>query len=169
MQKQVDFSEAKNKKYPEQVVIVIAKDADGRANPITLCWAMFASGKPPMMAVAIAKKHYSVECIDHSKCFTVSYPNSDMADTTLFYGKNSGRNIDKFKKMQSKIEPAAVINSLLLSDAVANFECELISKTDAGDHFIYLGEIVASHINTDDMKRLFCVAAGHKLGPVTAQ
>ena len=55
MQKQVEYSDAIKTKYPEQVVIAIARDADGRANPITLGWTMIVSGNPPMMAIAVAK------------------------------------------------------------------------------------------------------------------
>ena len=83
MQKQVEYSDAVRTKYPEQLVIAIAKDKDGRANPVTLGWTMIASGKPPMMAIAVASKHYSVECINHSRCFTVVFPSSEMADVSV--------------------------------------------------------------------------------------
>ena len=38
MQKQVEYAEAIKTKYPEQIVIAIAKDKAGCANPITLGW-----------------------------------------------------------------------------------------------------------------------------------
>ena len=59
MQKQVDYSEAIKTKYPEQVVIAIAKDEKGKANPVTLGWTMIASGEPPMMAIARSPIMYS--------------------------------------------------------------------------------------------------------------
>jgi flavin reductase (DIM6/NTAB) family NADH-FMN oxidoreductase RutF len=167
MQKQVEFPEAVKTKYPEQVVIVIAKDESGKANPVTLGWTMFASGNPPMMAIAVAAKHYSIETITHSRCFTICYPSSDMADAALSYGSKSGRIIDKFKEFPSATEPAEKINSLILTDAVANFECTLESQADAGDHIIFIGKVVCSHINTEPKKRLFTTAPGHKLGPVS--
>lgn len=167
MQKQVKYEEAIKTKYPEQVVIAIAKDKSGRANPVTLGWTMIASGTPPMMAVAIASKHYSIETIRHSKCFTIAYPSSDMADAALFFGSKSGRNVDKFAEFECKTEPAKAIDSILLTDAVANFECQLESEIAAGDHVIFVGRIVTSHINTEPKKRLYSVAPGHKLGPAS--
>jgi flavin reductase (DIM6/NTAB) family NADH-FMN oxidoreductase RutF len=62
-------------------------------------------------------------------------------------------------------EPAKEINSVLLSDAVANFECELDSQAEAGDHIIFIGKIVCSHMSTESKKRLYTIAPGHKLGP----
>jgi flavin reductase (DIM6/NTAB) family NADH-FMN oxidoreductase RutF len=167
MQKRVKYEEAIKTKYPEQVVIAVAKDKTGRANPVTLGWTMIASGTPPMMAIAVAGKHYSIETIRHSKCFTICYPSSDMADAALFFGSKSGRDVDKFAGFDCKIELAEVIDSVLLTDAVANFECKLESETAAGDHIIFVGKIVASHINTEPQKRLYSIAPGHKLGPAS--
>ncbi len=174
MQKQVEYSDAIKTKYPEQVVIAIAKDRNGKANPITLGWTMIVSGDPPMMAIAVAKTHYSVEAITHSRCFTIAFPSSEMAEAALFFGSKSGRKADKFAEFdaqhgpdQSKTEPAKEIDSLLLAEAVANFECELESQIPAGDHFIFVGKIVCSHVNTEKKKRLYTTAPGHKLGPAS--
>ena len=166
MQKQTEYEQAIKTKYPEQVVIAIARDKAGRANPVTLGWTMIVSGKPPMMAIAIAGRHYSIETIRHSKSFTIAFPSSDMADAALFFGSKSGRDVDKFAEFDCKTEPAKVIDSVLLTDAVANFECRLESETVAGDHIIFVGKIVASHINTEPKKRLYTIAPGHKLGAV---
>jgi flavin reductase (DIM6/NTAB) family NADH-FMN oxidoreductase RutF len=167
MQKQTDYSEAVKTKYPEQVVIVIARNKNGKANPVTLGWTMFASGNPPMMAIAVAKAHYSAETIRHSKCFTICYPSSEMVDGALFFGSKSGRDVDKFAEFDCKTEPAKVIDSVLLTEAVANFECTLESETEAGDHIIFVGKVVCSHINTEPKKRLYTIGSGYKLGPVS--
>ncbi len=106
MQKRVEYSDAVKTKYPEQVVIAIAKDRQGKANPVTLGWTMYASGNPPMMAIAVAKKHYSIEAITHSECFTIAFPSSEMADAALFFGSKSGREIDKFAEFECETEPA---------------------------------------------------------------
>lgn len=165
MQKQVEFPDAIKTKYPEQVVIAIAKDKNGKANPVTLGWTMIASGDPPMMAIAVAKKHYSIEAVTHSKCFTIAFPSSQMADAALFFGSKSGRNTDKFAEFECGTEPAKKIDSVLLADAVANFECTLESQVSTGDHITFIGRIVCSHVNTEPKKRLYTIAPGHKLGP----
>jgi len=167
MQKETEYSDAIKTKYPEQVVIAIAKDKNGKANPITLGWTMIVSGSPPMMAIAVAKTHYSIEAITHSKCFTIAFPSSDMAEPALFFGSKSGRDTDKFAEFDCKTEPAKAIDSMLLADAVANFECTLESQIPAGDHIIFVATIVCSHINTEPKKRLYTIGPGHKLGSVS--
>ncbi len=167
MQKQTEYSDAIKTKYPEQVVIAIAKDKAGRANPITLGWTMIVSGSPPMMAIAVAKTHYSIEAITHSKSFTIAFPSSDMAEAALFFGSKSGRDTDKFAEFDCKTEPAKAIDSVLLTYAVANFECTLESQMHAGDHIIFVGKVVSSHVNTEPKKRLYTTGPGHKLGSVS--
>jgi flavin reductase (DIM6/NTAB) family NADH-FMN oxidoreductase RutF len=164
MQKQVEYAEAIKTRYPEQIVIAIAKDKNGKANPVTLGWTMIASGDPPMMAIGVAKKHYSIEAITHSKCFTIAFPSAQMAEAALFFGSRSGRNTDKFAEFDCATEPATEIDSVLLTDAVANFECRLQSQVPTGDHVTFIGEIVCSHTNTKPKKRLYTVGPGHKLG-----
>ncbi len=167
MQKQAEYSDAIRTKYPEQVVIAIARDKNGKANPVTLGWTMIASGDPPMMAIAVAKKHYSVEAITHSKCFTIAFPSVEMADAALFFGSRSGRKVDKFAEFDCPTEPAKEIDSVVLTDAVANFECTLQSQTGAGDHFVFIGRVVCSHTSTEPKKRLYTIGPGHKLGPAS--
>lgn len=169
MQKQVDYAKAVKRKYPEQVVIAIAKDRNGKANPITLGWTMIASHEPPMMAIAVAKTHYSVQAIEYARSFTVAFPSEDMADAALFFGSRSGREVDKFAEFECATAPAAEIDSVLLSDAAANFECTLESHMIAGDHVIYVGNVVAAHVNTESLGRLYTVGPGHKLGGFDAK
>jgi flavin reductase (DIM6/NTAB) family NADH-FMN oxidoreductase RutF len=126
---------------------------------------MIASYDPPMMAVGVYKGHYSVKCIRHSKCFTLVYPSSDMAKAALFFGSRSGRDTDKLAECACKTAPAKKIDSVLLADAVANFECRLVRQIPTGDHITFVGEIVCSHVSSKRKKRLYSLGTGHKLGP----
>ncbi len=166
MQKQATFDKAYKTQFPKQTVIVVAKDKDGKPNPITIGWVMFASSQPPMLAIGVYKGQYSVKCIRHSKCFTLVYPSSEMTKATLFYGEHSGRDIDKFKEFPTKTSPAKKIDSLLLTDAVANFECRLFKQIPTGDHIIFIGKVVCAHMNTAKKKRLYSVGPGHRLGAI---
>lgn len=166
MQKQVKYEQAIKTKYPEQVIVTIAKDKNGKTNPVTLGWTMIASGEPPMMAICIYKGHYTVKCIRHSKCFTLVYPSADMAKAATFFGSHSGRDTDKLAQFKCKTQPAKKIDSVLLTDAVANFECQLVKQISTGDHITFIGQVVCSHINPKRKRRLYSLGSGHKLGAV---
>jgi len=167
MQKQVEYEKAGKTKYPEPIVFIIAKDANGKANPMTAGWTTNVSSSPPMKAVALVPKRYTAAAIRHSKCFTIVYPSAEMGAEALFFGTKSGSDIDKLDVTGCKTEPATKIDSVILSDATANFECELETEIPIGDHILFVGKVVASHINTEPTKRLYTVAAGGKMGPAS--
>ena len=75
--------------------------------------------------------------------------------------------------MSKKLELSGVstvkaieVDCVLMDDAVANFECRLTGEFQTGDHVIFAGEIVASHINPDAPGRLYTLEKGYKLGRV---
>jgi len=169
MQQQVDFNEAVKKKFPEGVVIAVARDAAGKANPITLGWSMQVSQKPPMWAIALRPERYTTECIRRRKCFTFVMPTVEMGDDAMFFGTKSGRDLDKFAERGTRLIAAASIDSVLMADAVANFECVVEGEMTAGDHIIFTGRVVASHVNTGTCRRLYTVEAGRIFGAFAAE
>ncbi len=168
MQKTVDYPTAIATKYPEGVVVAIARDAHGKPNPISLGWFMITSAVPPMMAISVGLKRYTLEALRHSGEFTVAFPSEEMAEEVLFYGTHSGRDMDKLQKFGARVSPTRVIDCVVLDEAVANFECKVASEMQTGDHVIFVGEVVASWVNTEPRRRLYTIGRGHIMGGVRA-
>jgi len=170
MQRQAGLGEALAGAYPGGITIAVAKDAAGKHNPITLGLFMQTSGDPPMFAIAVAPERYSFEAIRSSCEFVLSYPSLAMARDALFHGTHSGRDMDKLAACNTRTEPAAEIDSVLLSDAVANVECKLEGELETGDHVIFVGRAVASHVNVDPgAKWLYAIGPGYKMGGAEAR
>ncbi len=166
MQRQVPFEEAITAKYPEQVIIVLAREESGRINPVTLSWTMPTSTKPPMMAFSLAHSRYSLEVVRRAGECVIAYPTPALAEAALFCGTHSGRDTDKLAATRLATIPANVVNCVLLADAAANFECRIAGEFPTGDHVIIAGEIVASHINPDRPGRVYTVAKGYRMAGV---
>lgn len=149
MQKRVTYGEAIARKYPEQVVIAIARDASGKCNPIALGWTMITSAEPAMMAVSIGIGRHSLGAFRHAQQFVISFPSGQMESDMLYFGSVSGRDEDKLATRGTKTEAATKIDCVLLSDAVANFECEVAAELPTGDHVLFVGRVVAAHTNAD--------------------
>ena len=164
MQRQMSYSEAIASKYPEQVVIAIARDSAGKHNPITLGWTMIVSGDPPMMAVSIGKTRWSLEAFRLAKEFVIAFPSEHQRDETMLFGTTSGRDTDKLAAGGAATQPASEIDSVLLADAVANFECRLAGEMEAGDHVVLVGEVVAAHLSEKGLNRLYTVGPRYKMG-----
>lgn len=169
MQQERSVSNAIASKFPEQIVIAIAKDADGKCNPITLGWTMVTSHKPLMLAISIGKTRYSLEVIRNAKEFVIAFPSEHQARETLLFGTKSGRDVDKLASAESKTQPTKRIDCVLLADAVANFECKLVSELETGDHVIFAGEVVCAHLNETACNRLYGVGPGYKMAGLPSQ
>lgn len=155
MQVSTPFTEAKLTKYPELVHIVIVRGKDGICNAMTASWVMFTSIEPPMLAVSIGLTRHTHELLEQSGEFVIAFPSEPMARETEYFGTVSGGDIRKLEELGTPVQPTTVIDSCILSDAVANFECRVKGTLRTGDHTIFAGEIVASHRNADDLKRLY--------------
>ncbi len=166
MQAEVPFSEAIVRKYPEQVVIVLAREKNGKVNPITIGWIMLTSHVPPMMAFSVGLTRYSLEVLRIAGECVIAFPSELQADEAFLFGTKSGRKTDKLTESGAKTSPAKVVDSVLLDDAVANFEMRITGEYPTGDHVIFAGEIVASHINPDAPGRLYTVAKGFKMSGI---
>ena len=166
MQIATDYETAIARKYPEGVAIAIAKDAQGKHNPITLCWVMRTSLEPPMLAMSIGLARHSLSAVRQAGEFVVSILSSGMVADALFHGTKSGRDMDKLAEKGTRTQPATVIDSVLLADAVASFECKLEGELATGDHVILTGRVVASHANQDAGVRGLYVLGDERFGGV---
>ena len=141
-------------KYPEWIDLVVSRASDGQVNVMPVGWSMVASGSPHLYAVAIHSRHYTTELIQESGEFVVAAPSAAMADATHYCGTHSGRAGDKIGPSGLDLVPATEIHTPLLKGAVYNLECVLHSQVPCGDHVLFIGEVVAAHVDRE---------AGHRL------
>ena len=128
MQKPVPYAKAFAARPPREVVIGIAKDPQGKYNPITLGMFAHVANSPPVLAVSIAKEQYSLAAFRLAREFVIALPSEGQAEETMLYGTKSGRDCDKLALAQAKTRPATKIDCVLLEDAAANYECRLIGR-----------------------------------------
>jgi flavin reductase (DIM6/NTAB) family NADH-FMN oxidoreductase RutF len=166
MQKLVPYSKAFAARPPREVVIGIAKDVQGKYNPITLGMFTHAAIQPPVLAVAIAKEQYSLQAFRLAKEFVIALPAASQAEETMLYGTKSGRDCDKLALAGAKTLPAAQIDCVLLEEAAANYECRLIAETLVGGHAVLFGEVVAAHLADPQPRRLYILGPGYRMGPL---
>jgi flavin reductase (DIM6/NTAB) family NADH-FMN oxidoreductase RutF len=152
----VSLREAFNKFKPESCVFVISIDENGKPSGMIAGWNMKCSMDPPLFAVALKKKGHTHRLIQQSKEFVVAVANYELLDPLMVFGSRSGKSTDKFSETNVKTSKAVHVKSPLLTDATINFECELYKEVDSGDHIIFIGRILESHVN-QDKKVLFNV------------
>lgn len=164
MQKEVPFAIALESRYPEQVAIAVVRDPQGHYNPITLGWVMPASTQPPMMALAVGRERYTAEALRQSREFVLAFPSEAQAEAAKYFGSHSGRDSHKLAVVTCETERAHKVDSRLLTEAVANFECKLVREVESGDHILFIGEVVACHVHVNPASRLYTLIRTEHMG-----
>ena len=155
--KEVSYTEAIRKKYPEHIAWAVSWDEKNqRPDIIVLGWAMPASHNPPMWAISVGETRYSFGLIEQTGEFVLAFPSAAMSDATMLCGTKTGRDINKIAEAALKTAPAAKIKPPLIEGCPACFECVVVRSMVSGDHTIFAADVVASHISEDDsIQRLY--------------
>ena len=144
--KQAPASEAIEAKYPERVTIVTTVDSEGTANVIPLAWVTQASTDPLRFAVAIDKRQHSHQLLSECGEFVLAFPDVGQVKEVLFCGTRSGRKVNKELESGFEFAPSTAIAPPLVRGCLASLECKLVSHHDAGDHTLFVGEVLVAHI-----------------------
>jgi ferric-chelate reductase [NAD(P)H] len=108
------------------------------------------TSEPPTVAVSINKSNLTHEFIEASRVFSASVLRQ--ATPLPFiggFGFKSGRDVNKLEGISYKIGQTGA--PVVLDNAAAYLEAEVIQSVDAGTHTIFIGKVVAAEVLTDDI------------------
>jgi flavin reductase (DIM6/NTAB) family NADH-FMN oxidoreductase RutF len=148
--------EPKTMLIPMPVVMVSCQKEDERPNIITIAWSGIACSEPPMITLAIRKGRFSHGIISESKEFVVNIITENLLSQTDYCGTKSGRSVDKFEETKLTPIKGKKVNAPLIKECPINLECVVKNTLSLGSHDLFIGEIVATHIDSeylDDRKR----------------
>lgn len=131
---------------PRNIVLVSCVGKDGEPNIITLGMVMTASHNPPMIAIGIRSDRYSHQLIEETGEFVVNLPTKELIEQTLKCGSLSGRDVKKFREAGLTPVPSKVVKPPLIGECVSNIECKVVEKVRPGTHTLFIGRIVAAHV-----------------------
>jgi flavin reductase (DIM6/NTAB) family NADH-FMN oxidoreductase RutF len=124
-------------------VYVVTTRLDEVVNGMTASWVSQVSLKPLLVMVSIAPSRYSHRLIQESGIFAVNVLDSSQADLGKRFGYKSGRQVDKFAGLEWT---TAATGAPILPQAYAYLDLKLKDTCTAGDHTLFLGEVVAAKI-----------------------
>jgi flavin reductase (DIM6/NTAB) family NADH-FMN oxidoreductase RutF len=133
--------------YPVPLVLVTCVDEQGKPNIVTLAWVGTAAAKPPQAVLAIRPSRYSHAVISQTGEFAINIATEDLLPVVDQCGHVSGARTDKFALTGLTPEPASQIRAPLIAECPVNLECKLTQTIPLGSHDLFIGEIVAVHMD----------------------
>lgn len=126
-------------------VTVVTIKAGQEIHGLTVSAFTSISPEPPLIAVVIDQRHTAYQILEREEAvFAVNILRQDQADLSdCFAWKKEG---DRFSQGEWS---TAVTGAPVLTDAAAWLDCTVHSRSPAGTHTIYVGEIQASRVPSE--------------------
>lgn len=134
---------------PLPAVMVSCQKKGDKPNIITLAWVGVVCSEPPMVGIAIRNNRYSFDIIRKSMAFVVNVPKGDQLKATDFCGTHSGEDTDKFAEMNLTPVTGERCGAPMIEECPINLECVVRQELELGSHSLFIGEIVATHIDSE--------------------
>jgi len=120
-------------------------------------WHSPTSSHPPLYSIFLEKNLMAVSIIRNSGCFVVNFVPFSMVDIIKAAMRTSGEYLEKCEELG--VHEAGcdkLVDSFRLKEALGWLECEVIEEKEVGDHIMFIGKVLFSHLDHDD-KRPFHV------------
>jgi flavin reductase (DIM6/NTAB) family NADH-FMN oxidoreductase RutF len=149
---------------------ILGVKVGGKENYMAVGWITRANGNPPMIAMGIGRRHYSIKGIAENKEFSVSFPGEDLLVETDYVGIFSGTNTDKSKIFTPVY--GELKNAPMISECPLTMSCKLVEICELPTNSVIIGEIAevfcdqnfydGKNIKYEEMKAFFLTMPDNK-------
>jgi flavin reductase (DIM6/NTAB) family NADH-FMN oxidoreductase RutF len=143
-------------RFATGITVATAMDTDGSPHGLTVNSFTSVSLQPPLVLVCIAHAAVTVECFRTAKYFGVNILGAEQREISDRFSRK-GHN--RFEGLDWRPGATGVP---LLSGILAAMECEVHSTFRAGDHDIFLGQVVRTEVH-DGPPLLYYASGYHTL------
>lgn len=126
-------------------IIVSCRDKEGKDNALVVGYACNCSFDPPMIMVGIVPSRYSYKIIKESKSFVVNIAIDKNKKIYDYLGSVSGRDEDKFKKLNIATTNGTFVDAPLIDECPINIECKVVDSILTGSHEMFIGTVEKVH------------------------
>ncbi len=127
---------------PSGCFIMTASDGQHHTGMLA-SWVQQACFEPPMVTVAVKKGRPIESLVDASGYFVLNTIGENPSAMFKHFGKGFDLAQDAFSGLPTERHDAGIV----LTDCTGHLGCKVVSSTEAGDHRVYVGEVIggASH------------------------
>ena len=100
---------------------------------------------PAMAYISVRPSRYSYDMIRKTGEFVINLTTEKLAYATDFCGVRSGRDVDKFRKLNLTKEKAQFVSAPMIGEAPVSIECRVREVKELGSHDMFLADVLAVH------------------------
>jgi len=133
-------------------VLLLTASYRGRHNAMPVAYAMPLSMRPPLIGIAVHPSRFSFDIIHKTEEFALNIPTRELLHHVQYLGSLSGGDFDKLELTNLPHFRARKLDTVLLEGCVGWIECSLEEAIEMGDHFLFVGRVVAVQADDDAFK-----------------
>lgn len=138
--------------FPTGVTVVTALDADGTPRGLTSNAFSSVSANPPLLLVCVDKRSQTLPALEHSGAFVVNFLKAGRDEIS---NRFASKDPDKFRDLAWDTSALAKGAPILKDDVIAYAECVTWQAIEAGDHWVYLGQIEGGAVLDDEAPLMY--------------
>ncbi len=131
-------------RIPSGMAILTAAHGE-RSTGMLASWIQQASFDPLTVSVCVKRGRPIEQLIDASARFVLNIVGTDTPELFKHFGKGFAPNEPAFDGVATRTHEAGVV----LDSAIVHIACSVSAKVEAGDHHLYLGEVLAGDGDTE--------------------
>ena len=135
-------------------VTIVTTHAAGHDAGMTVSAFSSVSLEPPLVLVCADKNAKTRPLIDASGVFAVNLLAVDQQELSNRFAKEGNEDV-RFDGLECRRGPSG---ALWLPDTLAVIDCRLAATHAAGDHLIYVGEVIAAEVHPTRDPLVYCDA-----------
>lgn len=144
-----DLPVSKIRRFLEPGPIVLVSSAwKGKTNIMTMGWHMVMGFEPSLIGCYIWDQNHSFGMIKGSKECAINIPTFDIARQVVGIGNCSGADVDKFAKFKLTPVKGAKVDTPLVKECYANFECKVVDTGMVAKYSLFVLEVVKAQVAT---------------------
>lgn len=131
-----------NMLYPLPAVLVSCQGNDGKPNLITIGWVGTICSDPAMVSISVRPERYSYHMLKETGEFVINLTTEELLEATDYCGVASGRDVDKWEKMNLTPIPSEKVSVPAVAESPINIECKVTEVKELGTHHMFIAEVV---------------------------
>ena len=118
-------------------------------NIITIAWTGTCCTNPPMVYISVRPERYSYKIIEETKEFVINLTTKDLAYATDFCGVKSGKDVNKFKKLNLTPMPSRFVKCPSIMECPVSIECKVREIIKLGSHDMFIADVLGVTVSKE--------------------
>ncbi|MFC1978296.1 flavin reductase family protein [Chloroflexota bacterium] len=137
---------------PVRPILLVGANVGGKPNFMEVGGGGLLSSGPPMIAVPIRYKQYTLKGILENWTFSVNIPSVELAREADYCGIVSGARTDKVKDCNFEISYGKLNTAPMIDQCPITMECSVMQIIRSDIHAIIIGKVEGTYVSEELVK-----------------